>query len=161
MFSIEPRNVLVVESDPSDAAWLRNCLQGSRLTLHVDVVGNGRQALDYLSGTGNYADARRPSLIVLDLNPPSVNGLDVLCAIHADADLVMTPVVALTSSDVAEKIHQVHHVAANCYLQKPNSQANLAIFLRSVTALLCAVETMDRGSPDKSASSYSPRGYLP
>ena len=75
--------------------------------------------LAYLRKQGNYTDARRPDLILLDLNLPGKDGREVLSEIKADPALLRIPVVILTSSEAEEDIMTSYNHHANCYITKP------------------------------------------
>ena len=95
-------DVLLVEDDPGDVLMTREALRAvpGPSTLHV--VGDGEQAMHFLRRTGEFTGAPRPGLILLDLNLPRRNGLEVLAELKADQELLTIPVVILTTSQ-AEK----------------------------------------------------------
>ena len=86
-------------------------------TLHH--VWNGEQALEFLARTGEYADAPRPDIMLLDLNMPKMDGRAVLAQIKSDPQLMTIPVVVLTTSEAEEDILRSYELHANCYVQKP------------------------------------------
>jgi len=88
-----------------------------RNVLHV--VTDGEQALQFLRRTGDYADAPRPGLILLDLNLPRRDGLEVLAELKADPVLKVIPVVILTTSQAHEDILRSYALHANAYVSKP------------------------------------------
>ena len=83
------------------------------------VVGDGEQAMNFLRRTGDYADVPRPGLVLLDLNLPRRNGLEVLAEMKADSDLLNIPVVVLTTSQADEDILRSYSLHANAYISKP------------------------------------------
>jgi CheY-like chemotaxis protein len=88
-----------------------------RNRLHV--VNDGEQALQFLRREGEYADAPRPGLILLDLNLPRRDGREVLAELKDDAELGLIPVVVLTTSEAEEDIVRSYQLHANAYVSKP------------------------------------------
>jgi CheY-like chemotaxis protein len=111
--------VLLVEDDPGDVLMTKEAFEehgtGNRLT----VVPDGAEALAYLRREGDYADAVRPDLILLDLNLPKRDGREVLAEIKNDSDLHQIPVVVLTTSQADEDILRSYQLHANAYVTKP------------------------------------------
>ena len=85
----------------------------------LSVVNDGVEALEYLRHVGKYTDVPRPDLILLDLNMPRMNGLEVLSEIKADDNLKQIPVIMLTVSKDEEDILNSYNLHANCYITKP------------------------------------------
>ena len=95
------RDILLVEDNQSDVELTRRALQKSRIANELIVAEDGQKALDYLFGSGAYADrdiSIMPALVLLDLKLPKVPGLEVLRRIRADDNLKRVPVVILTTS---------------------------------------------------------------
>ena len=111
--------VLLVEDNPADADLMRETIEGSKLRLDLSTVKDGVEAIQYLRGEGAFANAKRPDLILLDLNLPRMNGRQVLASVKGDADLRGIPVVVLTSSSAEQDIVQSYNLGANCYVIKP------------------------------------------
>ena len=97
-FQVAPIDILLIEDNPGDVRLAREALQESKIQNDVHVVTDGRQAIAFLRKEGEYADALRPDLILLDLNLPWMDGREVLAEIKADAKLRRIPVVVLTVS---------------------------------------------------------------
>jgi chemotaxis family two-component system response regulator Rcp1 len=114
-----PIRVLLVEDNPADADLMRESIDASKLHLELVTVRDGLEAIQYLRGEGEHADAPRPDLILLDLNLPKMNGRQVLAKVKGDADLRGIPVVVLTSSNAEKDIVQSYDLGANCYVIKP------------------------------------------
>ena len=112
-------NVLMVEDDPDDVYLTQEALRESRLRMNLDVVRDGVEAIQYLRHEGAYAGSQRPSLILLDLNLPRMDGREVLVAIKEDPALADIPVVVLTTSKSEEDIKGSYRRHANCYVSKP------------------------------------------
>ncbi len=127
--------LLIVEDQENDALFLKHALKKAGVNNPVQVVEDGQQAIDYLSGQGGYADRAAfpiPSLIFLDLKLPQVSGLEVLHWIREQADLGPIVVVVMTSSTMDEDIVQAYRLGANSYVVKPCSLEKL---LETVTDL--------------------------
>ena len=111
--------ILLVEDDPGDIELTRRVLLQSEQMLKLGVVQDGDEALTYLRQQGEYAQAHRPDLILLDLNLPGLTGQEVLAAIKSDRHLHLIPVLVLTTSDAQEDILKAYQLGANCYINKP------------------------------------------
>ena len=117
--SSEPIDILLVEDDEGDALMTQEAFEHYKIRNRLHVVKDGEQALDYLRRRGDYADAVRPGLILLDLNLPRRDGREVLAELKADAELRVIPVVVLTTSDAEEDILRSYSLHANAYVKKP------------------------------------------
>ena len=102
------------------------------VSIDVDGVKDGEEALAYVYRQGQYADKALPHVIFLDLRMPKVNGLEVLERIKADAELACIPVVVLTSSDRAEDVESAYRLGTNSYVTKPGGESPLGGGLRVV-----------------------------
>ena len=113
--------ILLVEDNSSDEALTLRALRKSNIGEDVVVVRDGAEALEYLLGRRNEArDARAmPRLVLLDLNLPKIDGLEVLRRIRADQRTKLLPVVILTSSGEEQDIVQSYGLGANAYVRKP------------------------------------------
>ncbi|RQG91780.1 response regulator [Natrarchaeobius chitinivorans] len=114
-----PFDILLVEDNHGDVRLLREAMRRVEFDQKIRVVTDGREALDFVHQRGEYTDAPPPDLILLDLNLPQVNGIDVLCELDDDVDLSCIPVIILTSSQADEDIRQAYECGANAYLTKP------------------------------------------
>ncbi|WP_405181971.1 response regulator [Nocardia sp. NBC_01377] len=114
-----PIDILLVEDDPGDELMTREAFEDNKIGNTLHVVRDGQEALDYLFREGEYADASRPDLILLDLNLPKYDGRQVLEKIRADDELTAIPVVILTTSAAEEDILRSYRLHANAYATKP------------------------------------------
>ncbi|WP_026425506.1 response regulator [Actinokineospora inagensis] len=112
-------DVLLVEDDDGDVLMTREAFEHYKIRNQLHVVRDGEQAVQFLRREGQYADAPRPDLILLDLNLPRFDGRQVLAEIKADAELRMIPVVVLTTSEAEEDILRSYQLHANAYVTKP------------------------------------------
>ncbi len=119
---MEPKIILLVEDNPDDEELTRKALNDASIANEIVVVGSGIEALDYLFGTGAYADrdlSRLPQLILLDLKLPNLSGLQVLERLRADPHTKLIPVVILTTSSEEEDVLASYQLGANSYVRKP------------------------------------------
>jgi CheY-like chemotaxis protein len=113
--------VLFVEDSPEDVDLVLATFKRWGMTNPVQVVGDGEQAMDYLTGRGVYADRSRypfPGLVLLDLLLPKVSGLALLQWIRSQAAFSTLPVVVLTGSKNLDDIDQAYHFGANACAAK-------------------------------------------
>lgn len=114
--------ILLVEDNPHDIEIARRAFSKSNTELTLMVVSYGQDALDYLNHRGKFHPpdiSPRPSLILLDLNLPRMNGLEVLKKIKNTPHLQSIPVIILTASERNEDIAPSYALGANTYIQKP------------------------------------------
>jgi two-component system, chemotaxis family, response regulator Rcp1 len=111
--------ILLVEDNPGDVDLTKEALQDAKVRNRLNVVDDGAKAVDFLFKRGEYADAPRPDIILLDLNLPKKDGRQVLKEIKADPQLAEIPVVILTTSQADEDILRSYQLHANCYITKP------------------------------------------
>jgi CheY-like chemotaxis protein len=116
---LELADVLLVEDDPGDVLMTREAFEHYRIRNTLHVVGDGEQAMQFLRQAGEYTSVPRPGLILLDLNLPRRNGLEVLADVKSDAELLSIPVVVLTTSQAEEDILRSYALHANAYISKP------------------------------------------
>jgi CheY-like chemotaxis protein len=112
-------DVLLVEDDPGDVLMTREAFEEHKLRNTLHVVNDGVEAVSFLRREGEFADAPRPGLILLDLNLPKMDGREVLAVIKADEALRSIPVVVLTTSEAEEDVLRSYSLHANAYVTKP------------------------------------------
>ena len=117
--SIRPVEILLVEDSPADVLMTREAFEQARLVNTLHVVDDGEQALAFLRQEGMYASSPRPDLVLLDLNLPRKNGVEVLAEIKSDPQLQSIPIVILTTSHTEQDILSSYNLHANCYIVKP------------------------------------------
>lgn len=116
------RVILLVEDNPSDVDLTKRALQQEHIKNKIVVAEDGKDALDYLFGTGVYAGrdiCQQPALILLDLKLPRVDGLEVLKQIRAHEKTRRLLVVILTSSKEEQDIAMSYDLGVNSYIRKP------------------------------------------
>jgi CheY-like chemotaxis protein len=112
-------DVLLVEDDDGDVLMTKEAFEYHKIRNRLHVVNDGEQALQFLRREGEYADAPRPGLILLDLNLPRRDGREVLAELKDDPELSLIPVVVLTTSEAEEDIVRSYRLHANAYVSKP------------------------------------------
>jgi len=116
---IKPIEILLVEDNPGDIRLTQEALKDAKIINNVNLAKDGVEAISFLRREGKYAGVVRPDLILLDLNLPKKNGLEVLEEIKSDLDLKRIPVVILSVSKLEEDIIKTYNNYANCYIIKP------------------------------------------
>lgn len=114
-----PIEILMVEDNPADIRLTEEGLKEAKVANNLHAVTNGNDALDFLYKRNQFASSPRPDLILLDLNLPGINGHEILSAIKQDANLLLIPVVVLTSSQSEADIIKSYEEHANCFISKP------------------------------------------
>lgn len=122
-------DILLVEGDPGDELITREAFEHNKLNNRLHVAHDGEEGLNYLYRRGEFADAPRPDLILLDLNLPKYDGRQLLEKIKSDPDLAQIPVVVLTTSSAEEDILKSYKLHANAYVTKP---VDLDQFMKAV-----------------------------
>jgi|SRR6185436_5643916 len=120
--------ILLVEDEENDVFFLKHAFQEVGILNPLQVAEDGKEAMDYLSGKGEYADRERfpfPCLMLLDMKLPRVMGLEVLKWVREQPELRTLIVIVLTSSRLEPDIEQAYQLGANAYLVKPSSPPEL------------------------------------
>lgn len=133
--SEKPVIILLAEDDPGDQELTRRALNEGKIANDLHIVSDGEQALDYLYRRGKYEDpssSPRPSLILLDLNMPIIDGRQVLSEIKSDPKLSVIPVIALTTSKQETDILKSYQHGVNSYITKP---VNIDEFISVIMSL--------------------------
>ncbi len=112
-------DVLLVVDDEGDVLMTREAFEYHRINNRLHVVSDGDQALQFLRRTGPFTDAPRPGLILLDVNLPRRSGLEVLAELKQDPELLVIPVVMLTTSRAEEDVLRSYSLHANAFVTKP------------------------------------------
>ena len=121
-----PVEILLVEDSPNDAELMVEALGAGKLKSRITVVEDGEEAIAYLRGAGVGIEVSSPSLILLDLHLPRMNGHEVLAEIKQDESLRRIPVVIMTSSEKDQDFIKAYDLFANCCVSKPMNQEQFA-----------------------------------
>jgi CheY-like chemotaxis protein len=146
--AVRSLQILVVDDDDADALMISEALEQSETQTTVERVADGREALDYLRNEGRFAEARRPDLILLDLNMPRMDGRETLAAIKTDDRLKAIPVVILTTSGAAPDIAASYQQRANAYVTKPFGLDDFESTVRQIDRFYREVATLPGDRPE-------------
>jgi two-component system response regulator len=124
--------ILLIEDNPDDIELTRMALQENRIANELVIAQSGDAALEYLFGEGEDGEPCQPSLILLDLKLPRVNGVEVLRRIRACERMRFTPVIILTSSDEQRDLLESYSLGANSYVRKPIDYAEFVDAVRQL-----------------------------
>ncbi len=150
--SMETIDILLVEDNPGDIDLTREALEEAKVLNRLHVVEDGEQALDFVFRRGQFTDAPRPDLILLDLNLPKRDGREVLEAIRSDANMTDIPIVILTSSQAEEDIVRAYRLHANCYITKPVNFVQFLKIIHAIEDFWLTIVKLPRGGDCKEAS---------
>lgn len=117
--TVGPIEILLVEDNPGDVRLIQEALRESTRPNTTHVVRDGVEAMAFLRREGQYADAVRPDLVLLDLSLPRKDGREVLAELKEDPDLRCIPVVILTASRDHRDVLNAYGLHANGYVTKP------------------------------------------
>lgn len=148
--------ILLVEDSADDVMFVSRAFAKSGMTTALQVVPDGRQAIDYLAGTHRFSTRLEyplPRLVLLDLKLPHVSGFEVLRWIRARPELIGIIVVMLTSSDHPSDIRDSYALGANSFLSKPSNPEDLTELIRDAANYwlrknVAATATLVRGTAD-------------
>lgn len=111
--------ILLVEDNPDDEALAIRAFKKSNMSNEIVVARDGEQALNYLFDKQRLDAKELPSVVLLDLNLPKIDGLEVLRQIRSNPSTKRLPVVILTSSKHEEDLIEGYNLGANSYVRKP------------------------------------------
>ena len=127
-----PLEILLVEDNPGDVRLTQEVFKEAKILNHLSVVSDGIDAMAFLRSQGEYSDASRPDLILLDLNLPRKSGREVIAEVKGDPTLKSIPIVVLTTSSAEQDVISAYEGHANCYITKP---VDLDQFIHIVTSI--------------------------
>jgi chemotaxis family two-component system response regulator Rcp1 len=132
MRSLETMKVLVVEDNPNDVTIIKRAMRKSDVKCELYFARDGAEALDALYQEGEFVDTPRPDLILLDINLPRINGLEVLAKVKEDERLRRIPVIVLTISDHEEDMVKAYDSGAASYMTKPVDSKDFERLIQTV-----------------------------
>ena len=141
------RYILLVEDNPDDEELTLLSLRKNNLAHEIIVVRDGVEAIEFLFGTGQYSGrdlSRTPTVILLDLKLPKLDGLGVLKRLRADERTRMLPIVVLTSSSQDADVLASYNLGANSYVRKP---VEFGSFVEAVSSLGMYWASLNRPPP--------------
>ena len=124
--------VLIVDDNAADVTLTREALAGSAHMSQISNVQDGVEALAFLYRLGNYTQAPRPDLVILDLNLPKRGGLSILAAMKAAPELRRIPVVIFSTSQLSQDVARSYELGANCYVSKPGNLKDFFFTMKSI-----------------------------
>jgi chemotaxis family two-component system response regulator Rcp1 len=136
---MKPAEMLLVEDNPGDARLAMEALKDAKVNNNLNWVKDGVEAMTFLRRQGEYTNAPRPDVILLDLNLPKKDGREVLADIKGDDDLRRIPVVILTVSSAEEDIIKTYNLHANCYIQKPLDLGQFIEVVKSIESFWLSI----------------------
>ncbi len=126
------KKILLIEDNIGDIRLIQEVLKDSSVFQEILTVRDGMDAMAFLYRKGEYQDAPRPDLIVLDLNLPKKDGREVLAEIKNDPNLKRIPVVVLTTSRNEDDIVRSYDLHANCYITKSRNLKDLFRIVKGI-----------------------------
>ena len=115
----KPVEILIVEDNKGDVGLIEEVFEEAKIKNNLHVAEDGEEAILYLRGEGKFSGSPRPDIVLLDLNLPKKEGLEVLREIKEDINLKNIPVIILTSSSAENDITRAYELHANAYVTKP------------------------------------------
>lgn len=112
-------HILLVEDNEGDILLTTEAFEESKIPIKLSIAKNGEDALNFIFQKGNYENAERPDLVLLDINLPIKNGHQVLKEIKSNDDKRNIPVIMLTTSDSQKDINLAYFNYVNSYITKP------------------------------------------
>jgi two-component system, chemotaxis family, response regulator Rcp1 len=140
-----PIEVLLVEDNPGDVRLAKEAFQNNKVTVHINVVGDGVEAMAFLYRKGKYENAPRPDLILLDLNLPRKDGREVLEEVKGDGGLKRIPTVILTTSTAEQDILRTYNSHANCFITKPVDFDQFLMVVKTIENFWLTVVKLPKG----------------
>ncbi len=128
----DPIQILLVEDNPGDVRLTAETLRAGKVANELHVAKDGEVAMAFLRREEPHADAPRPDLVILDLNLPRKDGIEVLTEIKQDDSLHVIPIVILTTSAAERDVLQSYELKANAYVTKP---IGVHDFIAAVTSI--------------------------
>ena len=129
--------ILVVEDDPNDLFFLKRAFSAIQTKCRMQAVGDGAEAIDYLWGVDDYADRQQfplPTLILMDLKMPRVDGFEFLAWLRREPGVRSIPVVVLSSSNLPVDVQRAYELGANSFVVKAQDNAGLPDMLRTLAS---------------------------
>jgi CheY-like chemotaxis protein len=120
--------ILLVDDSDSDIALLQQAFTKAGMHRPIQVVRDGVDAMSYLLGRGEFADRSHypmPSILIIDVNMPRLNGLELLTWLRTQPDFNHLMIIVLTGDARIEAVNHAYHLGANSYLQKPMRHEDL------------------------------------
>ena len=126
--------ILVADDDPDDRMMMKEALEENNFSHSLHFVEDGEELLDYLHKRGKFVSEKitMPSLIILDLNMPKIDGREALSQIKSNAHLKRIPVIVLSTSRAEEDIVRTYDLGVNSFISKPVHYNDLVHVAREI-----------------------------
>jgi CheY-like chemotaxis protein len=122
-------DILYVEDNPNDADIFSRLMRKLDRPVSFTIIDNGVEALDYLTGQGDYKQQNSPKLVLMDLNMPGMSGFDVIQQARQTESTRFVPIVAFSTSDSPTDIRAAYEAGINAYVVKPGGYQATATLL--------------------------------
>ncbi|MEK7225925.1 MAG: response regulator [Bacteroidota bacterium] len=139
--------ILLVEDNEGDILLTLEAFKELKVKNTVAVVKDGVEAIEFLKRQGEYAGSRSPHLILLDINMPRLNGIEVLDFIKRDEKLKKIPVVMLTTSSSESDISECYEKSANCFITKPLDFGRFLSVVHSIESFWFTIAQLPKTMP--------------
>ncbi len=134
--------ILILEENPDHTRLIKEALNHNSGERQIVAIADGIQAMDYLHRRGEYVDAARPDLILLNLNLPGKDGKEILAEIKTDVQLRRIPIVVLTTCASVEDIFTSYALQGNCYVIKSSDLAQLFDLVKRIEEFWLGIVTL-------------------
>jgi two-component system, chemotaxis family, response regulator Rcp1 len=143
--------ILLVEDNEGDIVLTLKALKRAHVHNEIDVVRDGEQALQFLHKQGPFSHAETPGLILLDINLPKIDGVEVLAEVKKHEHLRLIPVVMLTTSDSEKDIMQSYYHYANCFITKPVNFTKFMEVIKTVKEFWISIVQLPKSKDNEEA----------
>ncbi len=137
-----PVQILLVEDNPADARLTQEAIRDTEFRYQLHLAEDGEEAMEFLYREGEFANAPRPDLILLDLNLPGMDGREVLAEIKSDESMGSIPVIVLTTSTAQQDLLYSYGLRANSYVNKPIDRDRFNDMIKSVMEYWINISTL-------------------
>ncbi len=132
MKHFDPLDILLIEDNEGDIVLIEAAFDASHMSNRLHVARDGQEGLDFIFNRNQKSNNPVPSIILLDLNMPRINGREVLKEIKSNKDFCHIPVIVFTSSEMRIDIDQSYMLGANCYVVKPLDFDQFSIVINQI-----------------------------
>jgi CheY-like chemotaxis protein len=142
MSTSETLEILLAEDDDGQAYLVQRNLERAGVTNRITRVVDGQEALDFVNRRGSFAgrEVMGSLLLILDINMPLVDGVEVLTAVRANKQTVRLPVIMLTTTDDPREIERCYQLGCNVYITKPVGYDKFAEAVKSLGLFLQLIQ---------------------
>src|SRR5580658_5249008 len=149
MTTNESLEILLAEDDDGQAFLVQKNLERAGVTNRITRVADGQEALDFVNRQGAFAgrEATGSLLLILDINMPLVDGVEVLTAVRANKETVRLPVIMLTTTDDPREIERCYQLGCNVYITKPVGYDKFAEAVKSLGLFLQLIQVPQYACP--------------